>query len=118
MLEYIRLNGFERNVLSKTKPLQYISSKNGLIIANNILNNIKGTVIMDRLIKTIEKGRKPIIIDRINQPIFPIGLLNNVFMYEIPAILKTIKADNPQYTIKAGTKTHCPNILYRRITKK
>jgi hypothetical protein len=51
-----------------------IPQKNGFIIENNMLNNIKGTVIMDRPIKTIEKGRSPTIIDKINQPILSTGL--------------------------------------------
>jgi hypothetical protein len=63
---------------------------------NSMLNSIKGAVITDKLLKSIEKGRNPTIIDKINQPILPTGLLNNVFIYDILAILKTIKADNPQ----------------------
>jgi hypothetical protein len=77
--EYTELKNLERNVKSRTKPLQYNSSKNGFIIENSKLNSIKGTVIMDRLLISIEKGINPTIIERINQPTLPTGLENKLF---------------------------------------
>jgi hypothetical protein len=78
---------------------------------------INGNVMIGKPCRSIERGIKPTTIEKINQPILPTGLLNKLFIYEIPAALRTIRADKPQYAIKAGTNTHCPIGLYKNTAR-
>jgi hypothetical protein len=117
IVEYITLTIFEEKVKSRIKPLQYNSSRKGLIIANNILKINNGIVTIGNILKKIGRVAHPTIIAKMSQPILLEGLLNHFFIDKMPVILYTNINDKIQYNKIPGKNTHTSIILFKKNTK-
>jgi hypothetical protein len=82
-----------------------------------MLSNTNGSVIICKLLKNICNGINPTRTDNISQRIFPVGFWSQFFMPEMPANLKVIRKDMPQYKINTGINTHSPKTGYNRIAE-